>query len=93
LPRKNKKDDAKDNKRSSSKTMAVRAKRKRPCPFCIEGAMEINYKDQQRLRRFVSDRGKIIPRRNSSVCAKHQRMLCSAIKRARVLGMVPYTLE
>ena len=71
----------------------VRKKKKRPCPFCLDKLKEINYKDEDTLWRFLTDRGKIIPRRNSSVCAKHQRKLKSMIKRARTLGFVPYKLD
>ena len=60
------------------------------CAFCAEKA-EIDYKDIARLRRFVSDRGKIQPRRRTGVCAKHQRRLAFAIKRARYLALLPYT--
>jgi small subunit ribosomal protein S18 len=55
--------------------------------------MEIDYKDERRLRRFITDRGKIVPRRISGTCAKHQRMLTTAIKRARQVALVPYVGE
>lgn len=58
--------------------------------FCVERIKEIDYKDFERLRRFVTDRGKIEPRRKSGVCAKHQRALSNAIKRARHLALLPY---
>jgi small subunit ribosomal protein S18 len=61
--------------------------------FCVEKAKEIDHKDSQRLRRFVTDRGKILPRRVSGNCAKHQRLLAVAIKRARELALLPYTGE
>ena len=60
------------------------------CAFCAEKA-DIDYKDIARLRRYVSDRGKIQPRRRTGVCAKHQRRLALAIKRARYLALLPYT--
>lgn len=60
------------------------------CPFCA-GKIEIDYKDVSRLRRYVSDRGRIEPRRRTGVCAKHQRRLALAIKRARFLALLPYT--
>ena len=60
------------------------------CPFCAEN-VEINYKDISRLQRYVSDRGRIEPRRRTGVCAKHQRRLALAIKRARYLALLPYT--
>lgn len=60
------------------------------CPFCTE-KVEVDYKDVSRLRRYVSDRGRIEPRRRTGVCAKHQRRLALAIKRARYLALLPYT--
>ena len=66
---------------------------KRPCKFCQEGATYVDYKDPKRLRRFMTDRGKITPRRITGTCAKHQRMLAMAIKRARALALIPYVKE
>lgn len=64
--------------------------RRKVCPFCA-GKMElVNYKNPVKLRRFISDRGKIEPRRKTGVCAKHQRILAMAIKRARHLALIPY---
>lgn len=60
------------------------------CPFCADKSV-INYKDINQLRKFVSERGKIEPRRRTGVCAKHQRGLALAIKRARFLALLPYT--
>jgi len=60
------------------------------CPFCADKA-EIDYKDISRLRRYVSDRARIVPRRRSGTCAKHQRRLALAIKRARYLALLPYS--
>ena len=65
--------------------------RRRVCTFCTDGAQIINYKDAGKLRRFISDRGKIEPRRRTGTCAKHQRVLTIAIKRARHLALLPYT--
>ena len=60
------------------------------CPFCADKSV-IDYKDISKLRKFVSERGKIEPRRRTGVCAKHQRSLALAIKRARFLALLPYT--
>jgi len=60
------------------------------CPFCADKA-EIDYKDISRLRRYISDRARIEPRRRTGACAKHQRRLALAIKRARYLALLPYT--
>ena len=66
------------------------APRRRVCSFCVEHVKDIDYKDFERLRRYVSDRAKIEPRRKSGVCAKHQRALSTAIKRARHLALLPF---
>ncbi len=60
------------------------------CSFCAGKVQEIDYKDSEKLRGFVSDRGKIEPRRRTGTCAKHQRILATAIKRARYLALLPY---
>lgn len=65
----------------------------KPCRFCIEKRIWIDYKDERGLRRYMSDRGKIVPRRQSGVCARHQRMLTTAIKRARHVALLPFTTE
>ena len=69
------------------------APRRKACSFCIEGVKAIDYKDVGRLRRFLSDRGRIEPRRKLGTCAKHQRALAVALKRARHLALLPYTAE
>lgn len=68
-------------------------KKKRICRFCEEKINFIDYKDEKRLQRFTTEQGKIIPRRTSGTCAKHQRMLVNAIKRARELALIPYVSE
>ena len=68
-------------------------RRRKVCRFCVDGDEFIDYKDDRRLSRFVTDRGKIVPRRISGTCAKHQRQLTSAIKKARHIGMIPFTSE
>lgn len=65
--------------------------RRKVCDFCVNKITNIEYKEPQRLRRFVSDRGKIEPRRKTGTCAKHQRALAVAIKRARHLALLPFT--
>ncbi len=66
------------------------APRRRVCSFCVDHVKDIDYKDFERLRRYVSDRAKIEPRRKSGVCAKHQRAMSLAIKRARHLALLPF---
>ena len=61
------------------------------CHFCINNVKQIDYKDIQTLRRFISSYAKIVPRKRSGVCAKHQRKLANAIKRARIMALLPFT--
>lgn len=65
--------------------------RKKVCRFCADQEMSINYKDVKTLRNYVSERGKIIPRRIVGTCATHQRQLCEAIKQARHIALLPYS--
>ena len=60
------------------------------CSFCVAKAKAIDYKDTEKLRGYISDRGKIAPRRRTGTCAKHQRILAVAIKRARHLALIPF---
>ena len=70
---------------------AFRPKRKKKvCAFCAEKTERIDYKDAAKLRKFVSERSKILPRRITGTCAKHQRELTTAIKRARQIAILPY---
>jgi len=64
--------------------------RRKICRFCADTNVVINYKDPKTLRYFITERGKIIPRRISGTCAKHQRELTHAIKRARTIALLPY---
>ncbi len=68
-------------------------RRKKVCVFCGEKNGVIDYKDTNKLKRYVSERGKILPRRITGNCAKHQRALTVAIKRARHISLMPYTME
>lgn len=76
-----------------SRPRMMRRTRKKVCAFCTEKTDDIDYKNYQRLRRFVSDRGKILPRRQSGNCAKHQRAVAEAVKRARFMALLPYTTD
>ena len=68
-----------------------RKARKKVCGFCVDKVENIDYKDIARLRRYMSERGKILPRRVTGTCARHQRELTVAIKRARHLALLPYS--
>lgn len=68
-------------------------KRKKVCQFCVDKCAYIDYKDTARLRKFISDRSKILPRRTTGTCAMHQRELTEAIKRARQIALFPYVTD
>ena len=68
-------------------------KRKKVCQFCVDKVTSIDYKDTAKLRRFISERGKILPRRTTGTCAYHQRMLTEAIKRSRQVALLPYVTD
>ncbi|MBQ8508241.1 MAG: 30S ribosomal protein S18 [Clostridia bacterium] len=70
-----------------------RKPRRKVCQFCVEKVQYIDYKDVLKLRKFTSERGKILPRRMTGTCAKHQRQLSTAIKRARTIALMPYVSE
>jgi len=65
-------------------------KRKKVCAFCTENVEKIDYKDIARLRKFISERSKILPRRVTGTCAKHQRDITEAVKRARHMALLPF---
>ena len=67
--------------------------KKKVCIFCVDKANAIDYKDVAKLRRFITENGKILPRRQTGVCAIHQRELANAIKRARIMALLPFKGE
>lgn len=70
-----------------------RKPRKKVCAFCVDKVDSIDYKDVAKIRRYVSDRAKILPRRITGTCAKHQRQLTESIKRARHVALLPYSSD
>ena len=78
--------------RRNDRPCGRRPKRK-VCSFCVDKVDYIDYKDVAKLRRYVTERAKILPRRISGCCAKHQRQLTVAIKRARQIALMPYTSD
>lgn len=70
-----------------------RRPKRKPCSFCADKVGQIGYREVNRLKKYVSERGKIVPRRISGNCAKHQRILTVAIKRARIVAFLPYVSE
>ena len=83
------------NKTNADSTMRRRGgrRRKKVCVYCADKNAVIDYKDVNKLKRYVSERGKILPRRITGNCAKHQRALTVAIKRARHLALMPYVAD
>lgn len=85
---------AEEFRESASERLDFRAgrypPRRRVCAFCVDKVSEVDYKQADQLRSFLSDRGRILARRATGTCAKHQRQLAKAIKRARFLGLLPY---
>ena len=67
--------------------------KKKVCAFCVAGEKTIDYKDVAKIRKYITEKGKIVPRRMSGVCAKHQRELAVAVKRARYMALLPYVGE
>jgi small subunit ribosomal protein S18 len=70
-----------------------RRPKRRVCSFCVDKVESIDYKDANRLKRYITERGKILPRRISGNCAAHQRQLTKAIKRSRIVALLPFTVE
>lgn len=70
-----------------------RRKRRKVCAFCVDKIDIVDYKDVSRLRKFLTERAKILPRRITGNCARHQRQLTRAIKRSRQMALLPYTLD
>ena len=71
----------------------ARRAKKKVCAFCVDKVEHIDYKDTAKHRRYISERGKIVPRRISGNCAKHQRQLTIAVKRARQIALLPFVSE
>lgn len=84
----------KQNSEADDKIKKVRrVQKKKVCQFCVEKIKDIDYKEISKIKRYITEKGKIIPRRASGVCAEHQRQLSVAIKRARVMALLPFKAE
>ncbi len=70
-----------------------RKPKKKICSFCVEKVDDVDYKQYDKLKRFVTERGKVLPRRISGNCAKHQRQLTRAIKKSRIMALLPFSME
>ena len=82
-----------EDKTMVAKKPIRKAPRKKVCVFCVEKVEAIDYKDVAKLKKFVTEKGKILPRRMTGVCAQHQRALAKAIKRARIADLLPFKGE
>ncbi len=87
--------DKKNNKRRNNQdddfNPKFRKMRKKVCPLCGDKTLVLDYKDADQMRKFINERGKILPRRVTGACAKHQREITLAVKRARHIAIIPYT--
>ena len=81
------------NNKSLKEATKFKRRKKRPCPLTVDQINVLDHNVIEKLTRFISDRGKILPRRNTGVTAKKQRIVANAIKRARNLGLLPYCTE
>jgi small subunit ribosomal protein S18 len=86
--------DGRDFDRSEKRGVRARRMKRKVCSFCVDKATAVDYKDIAKLKKYLSDnKGKIVPRRISGNCAKHQRMMTAAIKLARHVALLPYTAD
>ena len=79
--------------KATVKKPVKRVQRRKVCAFCVEKATSIDYKDVNKLRKYVTEKGKMLPRRMTGTCAEHQRDLAEAIKKARVMALLPFKGE
>jgi len=85
--------DGRKRLNKDGKRKGKRIYKKKPCKFCMDKVTAIDYLDYQKFQRLVTERGKIVPSRISGNCAKHQRQLARAIKKARVMALLPFVAE
>ncbi|HOO70500.1 MAG TPA: 30S ribosomal protein S18 [Spirochaetota bacterium] len=83
-------DDGKEDRTPGEHQHRYPKFKKKVCRFCFDKNLVIDYKDTNTLNRFITDRGKILPRRVTGTCAKHQRLIAVAIKRARIIALIPF---
>ena len=78
---------------SSNFNRKRRKRRPKVCHFCVDKSEHVDYKEVEKLKKYITERGKIVPRRVTGTCAKHQRQLTRAIKRARIIALLPFTSD
>lgn len=91
--KKNKRNNNRSNNMDEDFNPKFRKVRKKVCPLCVDKNLVLDYKNAEQLKKFTNDKGKILPRRATGACAKHQRDITLAIKRARQIAVLPYTQE
>ena len=91
--KKNKRNNNRSNNMDEDFNLKFRKVRKKGCPLCADKNLVLDYKNAEQLKKFTNDKGKILPRRATGACAKHQRDITLAIKRARQIAVLPYTQE
>ena len=91
--KKNKRNNNRSNNMDEDFNPKFRKVRKKVCPLCADKNLVLDYKNAEQLKKFTNDKGKILPRRAPGACAKHQRDITLAIKRARQIAVLPYTQE
>ena len=91
--KKNKRNNNRSNNMDEDFNPKFRKVRKKVCPLCADKNLVLDYKNAEQLKKFTNDKGKILPRRATGACAKHQRDITLAIKRARKIAVLPYTQE
>ena len=88
-----KKQNRRNNRNDDDFNPRFRKIRKKVCALCADKDLVIDYKDAEQLKKYINDKGKILPRRATGACAKHQRDITTAVKRARQIAILPYTAE
>ena len=91
--KKNRRNNNRSNNKDENLNPKFRKVRKKVCPLCADKNLVLDYKNAEQLKKFTNDKGKILPRRATGACAKHQRDITLAIKRARQIAVLPYTQE
>ena len=81
------------NNQDDDQNPKFRKIRKKVCPLCADKNFELDYKNAEQLKKFINEKGKILPRRATGACARHQRVITTAVKRARHIAIIPYTQD
>ena len=88
-----KQNNRRNNRNDEDYNPRFRKMRKKVCALCADKDLVLDYKNPEQLRKFINDKGKILPRRTTGACAKHQRVITTAVKRARHIAIIPYTQD